>query len=360
MSQLRVHVVYEHGNDLRPFGSAQIRLLRPLSHPALREQFAATFDWSYHGESADSVIVDRLWRPDLSLPLAEQLLQSVRQAGARFIYALDDDFLSLSEEMAPGYFNAAKRSVVELWLREADRVWVTTPALQQRVAPLNPRCVIVPNALDERLLIGEPPRSAETPFGSRRTVIGYMGTYSHEADWRLILPAWRRVYEQHREAVEFQVIGISEQAHALAQQAGVPVRVIRPRAEEVEYPLFMLWFTGRVRWDIAVAPLLDTPFTRCKSDLKFLDYSALGAATIASRGPVYAGTVRHGATGWLAENTLEAWAEGLERLIVDANFRIALAGQAQSYLRQERTLAQRCADWLQALSWQAAGSEVGH
>ncbi len=349
MIQPRVHVIYEHGIDPRPFGSAQIRLLRPLSHPVLRDQFEVTFDWTYRGELADVVIVDRLWRPDVSLPSAEQLLQDVRRAGARFVYAIDDDFLSLSEEAAPGYFNAAKRSVVELWLREADQVVVTTLPLQQRVLPFNPRCVIVPNALDERLLIGERPRSLETPFGPRPTVIGYMGTYSHEADWRLILPAWRQVYERHREAVEFQVIGISERAQALARQAGVPVRVIHPRLEEVEYPLFMLWFTGQIRWDIAVAPLLDTPFTRCKSDLKFLDYSSLGAATIASRVPVYESSVRHGETGWLAENTVEAWTNAVEQFVTDDETRTTMAQAARCYLWHARILEQCGQAWAGAL-----------
>ena len=120
MTRPRVHVIYEHGGDLRPFGSAQIRLLRPLSHPTLRDHFEVTFSWTYRGEPADVVIVDRLWRPDVSLAAAHQLVQDVHQAGARFIYAVDDDFLSLPATAVPGYFNAAKRNVADLWLREAD------------------------------------------------------------------------------------------------------------------------------------------------------------------------------------------------------------------------------------------------
>lgn len=354
MRRLRVHVIYEHGVDLRPFGSAQIRLLRPLSHSALNDQYKVTFDWTYRGEPAEFVIVDRLWKPDVSPASAQQLLQNARRAGARFIYAVDDDFLSLPTTAAPGYFTAVKREAANLWLQEADRVVVTTPVLQQRVAALNSRCVIVPNALDERLLIDRPPRSTVTPFGRRRIVIGYMGTYTHEADWRLILPAWRQVYEYYRESVEFQVIGVSAQAQALAQEAGVPVRVLQPQRGEVEYPLFMLWFTGRVQWDVAVAPLLDTPFTRSKSDIKFLDYSALGAATIASRVPAYEDSVRHGDTGWLAENTVEAWAAALNRLVADADLRAALAARARQYLLQKRLLAQQVEDWKVALAWEAA------
>ena len=349
MTQRRVHVVYEHGVDLRPFGSAQIRLLRPLGHPALQEHFETTFNWAYRGESADAVIVDRLWRSDLSLASAHKLVQDVRRGGARFIYALDDDFLSLPLTVAPDYFSAEKRQVAEFWLREADGVLVTTPVLQRRLSAYTSNCVVLPNALDERLLMGGSPPPLETPFGLRRITIGYMGTFSHEVDWQIILPAWRKVYEQYGDIVEFQVIGVSERIHVLAQHAGVPVRILQPRAEEVEYPLFMLWFTGRVHWDIAVAPLLDTPFTQCKSDIKFLDYSALGAATIASRISVYEASVRHGETGWLAENTVEAWVSALNTLIVNAELRSALAMQAQRYLLQERTLARRAIDWKSTL-----------
>ncbi len=356
MTPQRVVVVYEHGADLRPFGSAQIRLLRPLSHPALQEHFETTFNWAYRGEPADAVIVDRLWRSDLSLASAHKLVQDVRRAGARFIYALDDDFLSLPLTAAPGYFNAEKRRGAEFWLREADGVLVTTAALQQRLSAYTGNCVVLPNVLDERLLIGGLPLPLETPFGPRRITIGYMGTFTHEADWQLILPAWRRIYELYGDTLEFQVIGVSERVQALAQHAGVPVRIVRPRAEEIEYPLFMLWFTGHVHWDIAVAPLLDTPFTQCKSDIKFLDYSALGAATIASRVSVYEASVRHGETGWLAENTVEAWVNALDTLIVDAELRSALATQAQQHLMKERTLARSAGAWTNAFEQLSAGA----
>ena len=42
-----------------------------------------------------------------------------------------------------------------------------------------------------------------------------------------------------------------------------------------------------MRCDFAVAPLVDTPFNRCKSDLKILEYSALGLPVIASDLPQY-------------------------------------------------------------------------
>jgi processive 1,2-diacylglycerol beta-glucosyltransferase len=348
MTPCAVFVLYEHGHDPRPYSPSYIRLLRPLTHPLLRDQIAVAWGQRYEGQPVAAVIIDRLWRPDLSLVMARNIVQDIHQSGARFIYALDDDFLSLPVT-GSGYFTAEKRRAVEYWLREADSVLVTTAILSERLQSHTARCIVVTNALDERLLIGGAPRPIETAYGRRRVVIGYMGTLTHEADWRLILPAWQHIYQRYLDRVEFQVIGVAEQAQALAQRIGVPVRVLQLSPAETEYPQFMLWFMAHAQWDIAVAPLLDTPFTRCKSDLKFLDYSALGAATIASRVPVYENSVRHGETGWLAENTVESWINALETLIVDDERRIALARNAVRYVMTERTLM-RCAErWMQAL-----------
>jgi processive 1,2-diacylglycerol beta-glucosyltransferase len=348
MTARGVFVLYEHGNDPRPYSPGYIRLLRPLTHPLLRDQIAAAWGQRYAGQPVAAVIIDRLWRPDLSPLMARNAAENIRQAGARFIYALDDDLLSLPTTAA-GYYTPEKRRAVEYWLREADGVLVTTTALRERLQSHTARCLVVPNALDERLLISGAPRPIETAYGRRRVVIGFMGTLTHEADWRLILPAWQHIYQQFPDRVEFQVIGVTEQAQTLAQRAGVPVRVLQLSPAETEYPQFMLWFAAHVQWDIAVAPLLDTPFTRCKSDLKFLDYSALGAATIASRVPVYESSVRHGETGWLAENTVEAWSSALETLIVDDERRSTLARNARRYVMTKRTLAQCASQWADAL-----------
>lgn len=350
MTPRAVFVLYEHGNDPRPYGPSYIRLLRPLTHPVVRDQLTATWGQRYEDQPVEAVIIDRLWRHDLSLVMAQNVVQDIRRAGARFLYALDDDFLSLPVTTGAGYFTAEKRRVVEYWLREADGVLVTTPALCERLQSHTARCVVVPNALDERLLIGGSPRPIETAYGRRRVVIGYMGTLTHEADWRLILPAWRQLYQQYPAGIEFQVIGVADQAQTLAQRVGVPVRVLQLPPDETEYPQFMLWFTQHAQWDIAVAPLLDTPFTRCKSDLKFLDYSSLEAVTIASRVPVYESSVRHGKTGWLAENTVEDWIKALETLFADDELRVTLARNAARYVLTERTLAQCANRWAGALT----------
>ena len=355
MNRYRVHVLYEHGVDLRPHGSAYIRLLRPLVHPNLRENVELTAGPRYDGQDVGAVVVDRLWRPDISRALAESLVEKIRRAGARLIYALDDNLLILPEHLWPLVFQGRTRSVMEylgvvrFFLCQADCVWVTTETLRGQLAEFNPAAVVLPNALDERLLVSGRLPALVSPFGRRRKVIGYMGTLTHDDDLLMVLPALRAVWERHREEVEFQLVGVIGHEDTLQALKGLPVHVVGPNPEEMEYPLFMLWFSSHVCWDIAISPLRDVPFNGCKSDIKFLDYGAIGAAGIYSRVPAYESSVRHLETGWLVENDVDAWVEAMEQLLSNDCLRMQLARNATQYVYSKRTLARCSRSWLQAL-----------
>jgi processive 1,2-diacylglycerol beta-glucosyltransferase len=341
MSARRVHVIYEWGHDLRPHGSAYIRLLRPLSHPVVQDCLEVSFGRFYDGQVVDAVIVDRLWRPrDVTLAGARALASAVRRAGARLIYALDDDLLD-SERID----SSAQRAVAEYWLRQADGVVVTTRALRARLTDLNPRTVVVPNALDERLL----PGAVRSDAGGGRIVIGYMGTLTHDEDLLLIAPALRTVCARHAGEIEIQLVGVTARQETLEALEGLPVRVVSPLPGEGEYPLFMIWLTQRLHWDIALAPLADTPFNACKSDLKHLDYAAMSAAGIYSAVPAYTQSVRHAETGWLAHNDSESWVDALETLIARPALLRTMARAAVGYLYGERVLARQGRAWVDAL-----------
>ncbi len=348
MNRRRIHILFEYGTDLRPHGSAYIRLLRPLTHPTLRESLEVTSGLSYDGQDVDAVIVDRLWRPDISPALAENLVESVRRAGVRLIYALDDNFLDLPAERKD-WLKERHLWVMQFFLRQADGVIVPAQALRERLLDFNPNIVVVPHALDERLLVGGGPPRVDSPFGQRRKIIGYMGTLTHDDDLMMILPVFQTIWERHRGEIEFQIVGGVGRADTLQVLKELPVRVVNPRPEETEYPLFMLWFSSRIHWDIAISPLKDTPFNRCKSDIKFLDYSAIGAVGIYSRIPAYESSVRHLQTGWLAENEVDAWVEALEELLSNDSLRIQMAQNAIRYLYMERILARCAHNWLKAL-----------
>lgn len=351
MKPRKVHVLYEYGPDLYPHGSAFLRLLRPLTHPSLAAHIQVSSDREYEGQAVDAVVVDRLWRPDISPELARKLVDDVRQAGARLIYALDDNLLDLPPDRFPFASLPEARPVEELlWvvrflLDQSDGVLVTTRTLKERILPFNHNVAVLPHALDERLLVRRGIPRSNSPFGPRKLVIGYMGTFTHGDDLMMILPALQAVCKRHAREVEVQIVGVTGRQDALQSLNRLPARIVNPRLGEAAYPLFMLWFTSRICWDIAISPLKETLFNQCKSDIKFLDYSATGAAGVFSRVPAYESSVQDANTGLLVKNDSAAWEDALEALLSDSDLRMHVAGNATRTLHEQRTLKHCAHRW---------------
>ena len=340
-----VHVLFEHSADRLPHGASYIRLLLPLQHPVNSDAWQVTHGPDYGG-GADVVIVDRTWRPGPGvLDAAEALVERIRREGSCLIYSLDDNLLDWTpRSFAQTGPTAEQLSAVRLLAREADGILVSTEFLKDRLKHMNPRVYVIANALDERLV----DERHEPMVGDARVIIGFMGTYSHEADLRLVLEPLRAILRAHADRLEFQLIGGMPASSLREAFKGLPLRVLdgdRP----VDYPAFLRWFTTRVRWDIGLAPLEETTFTSGKSDVKFLDYAALGAAGIYSRVPAYANSVQTDVTGCLVDNTVPAWRAGLERLVSDGALRARLAQNARQYLFSKRTLRVCAQHWRQAI-----------
>jgi glycosyltransferase involved in cell wall biosynthesis len=348
MSRLRVHVVCEYGIDMRPHASSFIRLLRPLSHPSISDAIRFTWGIDYFDEPADVVIVDRLWRPDVNMALAKRLVHSLKRAGARLIYNLDDDLLSLPPN-AQGWPSREHKDIVRFFLENADAVLVTTERLARHLQGHCQRLTVLTNALDERLIANAGIAGSRVRRADTKVVIGIMGTRTHLQDLRLIIPALREVYGEYAEKVEFQCVGVADSLDIKAAFGDIPVRIIQPLPHEEEYPLFMLWFTSEVAWDIALAPLVANHFNRCKSDIKLLDYAAIGAAGIYSDLEPYRAVIHRAEAGLLVENTADAWVEALQTLIEDEHARERLSVNARNYLYKHRTLQQRARQWPLAL-----------
>jgi glycosyltransferase involved in cell wall biosynthesis len=126
------------------------------------------------------------------------------------------------------------------------------------------------------------------------------------------------------------------------------------------YPGFVNWLTQQ-HFDIGIAPLANTPFNRCKSSIKTLDYAALGLPVLASDREAYRGSLADGIGGMLLPDSADAWFAALSRLLRDAPLRRHLGEAARAAL-SEGTLAaqagQRRAAWLQLASKVADRREI--
>lgn len=344
MRKPKVHVLCEYGTDELPIACSHIRLLRPLSYPCNSATFRVSSGRDVPSNGADIVIVERRWRDDLSSNMAEQLVRCVRKSQACLIYTADDNLLDLE------HIPIEQKRAMRYLAREADGVIVSTEGLADRFKWLNGTVQVVPNALDERLL-HRPLRMnrCKRPSPGRK-VIGYMGTATHDADVLMALQPLRAILRKYSDVVELQFVCGVAKAPTVHAFDGLPIRIVPIARGCGHYTKFVSWMIRRTSFDLAIAPLEDTAFTRCKSDIKFLDYSAFGVAGIYSRVPSYQETVQHLETGYLADNTPEAWADALECMLEDDALRERIAANAQQYVLSTRTLRQRAADWRNAIT----------
>ena len=144
-----------------------------------------------------------------------------------------------------------------------------------------------------------------------------MGTATHDEELAFLQPIAESLHQRFGRGVRFDVVGVASREH-------LPrcfTRVVPESGPTTQsYPGFVEWFC-RQEWDIAVSPLVDGPFNRCKSAINPLDSAALGLPVVASQHAEYEAAFGGGHGVQLVANTAEAWAEALSRLIADPEAR---------------------------------------
>jgi glycosyltransferase involved in cell wall biosynthesis len=143
--------------------------------------------------------------------------------------------------------------------------------------------------------------------------------------------------------------GLAVIGGAPSTEYGAWYRAVEIPPDRRLYPRFAPWVTSqREGFDIGLAPLEDTPLNRYKSDLRFLEYGAIGLPGVYSKAEAFA-TVENGVTGLVVDNTPEEWAEAVVRLWDDAELRYGIRERALRYVAGERLISQQSEEYLALL-----------
>jgi O-antigen biosynthesis protein len=332
-------------------GSVHVRTQLPLAHPIVRAH-ASTRRTSVErllaGDDPDIVVVQRTAVPPGQLEKLEQWLDDRNRP---LIFEIDDllfDPLRLPD--APEDWEQHVATVRKLMSR-ADAVTVSTPALAEAAAEVADTVVVIPNAIDERLWFAPVPHGptpsfvADDPPGTLRLL--YVGTRTHAADLDLLRPVMAELPERLGRPVRLSVVGGEPRRTDRHWYRSIPV-------EYSDYPTFVPWIRRVASvHDIALAPLLDSPFNRAKSNLKWLEYTAMGLPGIFADLPPYS-SVEHGRTGLLAPpKDVKAWVNGIASLEAPEQ-RDRMVAAARQVVLQSHTLERTAAVWVEVLSGAAA------
>lgn len=244
------------------------------------------------------------------------------------IFEIDDDVWNIhpSNEPAQVLRNRAVLSRVEESARAADAVTVTTPQLAEVLSQFNEHVYVLPNCIDLDIIT----RMREP---NERLTIGWAGGSSHVNDFADMQSNLRSFLKKQPD-VDLHFIG-----HDFRDAIGLPnVRWSGWSADLRDY-LYSIDF------DIGIAPLAPNDFNRSKSDIKILEYAALGVPAVATDFGPYAASIKHGETGFLVKHPHE-WGTYLRMLVEDAQLRAELSINAKIWA-SERTIQGNAVRWEQ-------------
>lgn len=228
--------------------------------------------------------------------------------------------------------NIHRRDMCRATFGKSDLVTCTTTQLQNVFGKINKNTIVLPNYLDMDIY----PAGKMVP--NKQVRIGWQGGVSHFEDLEMLLPIIKSTSEKHD--IDFCYFGdyrlgnMFEKVKGYHHEMWVPMDVY-------PYKLKLMNF------DIGLAPLVDNSFNRCKSAIKYFEYSAVGVPTIASNIPPYADVITNMVDGILV-NTEEEWKEAITMLIDNPDLRRKLADRAYENVKENYSMEKNAHKWVAA------------
>lgn len=246
-----------------------------------------------------------------------------KKHGTKFVFDIDDDLYDI-DWWNPFHIFAGKAGVVFLQRMATITKYISTTnehlaTKLRNKSEAGAQVFVNPNWISDDYQHG--------PIDNGdKIVIGYFGGASHYRDIHNtnFVPALRRIMHDHKN-VYFKMAGQPLDQYLPRKR----VEIIDP-VQGKNWPLKLF---PKLSYDIALAPLMDTPFSKSKSNIKWQEATRMGAAVIASSvGPYQklpGGTVK------LVNNTEEDWYNAILKLL-DAETRKQQVEKAQTALKAFR------------------------
>jgi len=248
------------------------------------------------------------------MPGASTTWQSMATDGRALVFEVDDDLTNVHPTnsqpfeffQAPGVLDRLKANAAV-----ADAVTVTNGHLADVMSVYNPNTFVLPNMIDESMLTVERVRCD-------RVTVGWTGSASHTLDFDAVAKPLSSFLRRNPE-IQLHLMG-ADYRRTLG----------RPQGRFTDWNPDPTRHHEAIDFDIAVIPLAYHMFNRSKSDVKFLELSALGIPVVASNYGPYAESIQHGVTGFLVKQDHE-WTKYLRALTQDEAMRLEIGGNAKAW-----------------------------
>jgi glycosyltransferase involved in cell wall biosynthesis len=246
---------------------------------------------------------------------AKKLMQGLHRAGIAVVW-VHDDAVDLDPNLNPRALEVQqRRAEIRALLELADAIATTSEPL----------------AASYREMGGEPVHVIENYLGEHYAglatrpheglVIGWAAWVDHQADWKALglHETFLRLLERHPN-IRAASVGMID--------LGLP-RERYSRSPEVPFEQLGQALTA---FDIGIAPIVDMPFNRARSNIKVKEYSAVGIPWLASPIGPYA-SLGEQQGGRLVPD--DRWYDALDELIRNGRARRKLAKRARKWAAEQ-------------------------
>ncbi len=300
-------------------------------------------------ELADIVV----WHPMYYEWSFEFFLEMQHKHQKPFIVEVDDNYVDVPQwnEAYHSFKNGASYRRIALdCMRAADALMVTTPHLGETYLNFNDDVYIIENSLDfkgDRKFIGWDKVSVRKHKGTR---IGWIGGRAHFNDLMMVAPVLKDILVRNPEV---KLCLVNSALRESCRNLDIPypfegLKNVHYADRSVAINRYAA-FAASFGFDIGIAPLVDCNFNRSKSNLRWLEYSALNIPTVATNIGHYKETVKPGQDGLLVGNNSEEWKSALTSLIEDTYARETLGHNAGKRVRKDFNVSRNSPKYLKLL-----------
>jgi glycosyltransferase involved in cell wall biosynthesis len=245
------------------------------------------------------------------------------------IIQMVDDLLGFVPEKHPNRRFQSREGHLRMTeaLKKSDSMIVTTEPLKHHYEKYVSNVTIIPNCLSKHWFELEVKKTKR-----EKLRVGWIGAGQHQGDLEII----NEVVKALADKVDWVFMGMH------TAEVSAHIKEFHPFVSIFDYPIKM----ASLDLDIAVAPLEDNFFNRCKSNLRLLEYGAMSWAVICS--DVYPYQTNNPPVVRVKDSVGE-WLGALNRLIEDENERLRLGKALNAWVIQNYTLSNWAPEWVAAL-----------
>ncbi|WP_371223631.1 glycosyltransferase [Roseovarius sp. 2305UL8-3] len=254
-------------------------------------------------------------------PLTQMYRYEARRLGLPVLYDIDDPLFSVSAyetyhnmaALEPGlkaHFLSVAPRYAQM-MNSADMVTLSTPGLVEHARLYTPRPVHMRRNFADEQTLADGAQAIEavqkTPDDALFRVVFASGSQGHEADFEIIA-----------EAMEAFVTAASDRRLMVLGHFRLDLlpSSLRARTEHHKFLPYEEYLEHLARADVAVMPLQDDLFNRCKSAVRVIDAASVGLVSVVSDVGDLANLVEDGTTGYVARQP-DDWLNALENLAQD-------------------------------------------